>query len=201
VVINTFGIKRVQQCAELNQWMKSQFILDDFEEKTLDKALDRYANLAASWNEEELKMHFISAIITVADPNITDVCKTYFERPLTGIIQNYNMHVITDCMIAQPKLAGDPDKPYFFLQEFKQAQRFGRTDPQGQMLAAMLLAQQINADDKIIYGCYVVENNWRFTTLNGLNYCVSRQFNATEKIELLSIVFILRQLKTLILNR
>jgi hypothetical protein len=200
-VINTFGIKRVKQCATLNKWVAAQYVLDDFEDKTLDKALERYANLAASWNEEELKMHFISAIISVADPNITDVCKTYFERPLSGVINNFNIHVITDCMIAQPKLAGDPDKPYFFLQEFKQAQRFGRTDPQGQMLAAMLLAQDINRDDKPIYGCYVVENNWRFTTLNGLDYCVSRQFDSTNKAELVPIVCILRHLKELIINR
>jgi hypothetical protein len=180
---------------------KSAYVLDDFELKTLDKALERYANLAASWNEEELKMHFISAIITVADPNITDVCKTYFERPLTGMINNYNMHVVTDCMIAQPKLAGDPDKPYFFLQEFKQSQRFGRTDPQGQMLAAMLLAQEVNNDAKPIYGCYVVENNWRFTTLMNRDYCISKQFDATEREDLHQIVFILRKLKDLILNR
>ena len=111
------------------------------------------------------------------------------------------MTVITDCMVASPKLAGDPDKPYFFLQEFKQAQRFGRTDPQGQMLVAMLLAQKYNADDKYLYGCYVVENNWRFTTLKGLEYCVSPQFDATKKEDLHQIVFILRQLKELILNR
>jgi hypothetical protein len=68
-------------------------------------------------------------------------------------------------------------------------------------LMAMLLAQQANQDGKPIYGCYVVENNWRFTTLIGLDYCVSQQFNSIVKPELLSIVSILRKLKELILNR
>lgn len=201
IVINTFGINRIQKCEVLGQWIQAQYELDDFEIMTLDRALKRYFALAASWNEEELKMHFISSILSVADTNIPEVCKTYFERPLHGIINNYEMTVITDCMVARPKLAGDPDKPYFFLQEFKQAQRFGRTDPQGQMLVAMLLAQQYNADDKYLYGCYVVENNWRFTTLKGLDYCVSPQFDATKKEDLHQIVFILRQLKKLIINR
>ena len=200
-VINTFGINRIQECNVLSKWVQSQDELDDFELKTLDKALNRYFSLADSWNEEELKMHFISSILSVADTNIPKVCKTYFERPLHGIINNYEMNIITDCMVARPKRAGDPDKPYFFLQEFKQSQRFGRTDPQGQMLVAMLLAQQANADDKYLYGCFVVENNWRFTTLIGLDYCVSRQFDATEKENLIKIVYILRQLKELILNR
>ena len=69
------------------------------------------------------------------------------------------------------------------------------------MLAAMLLAQKINDDNKYIYGCYVIENNWYFTTLNGLDYCRSRQFDATQKTDLVQIVYILRELKNLILNR
>lgn len=69
------------------------------------------------------------------------------------------------------------------------------------MLVAMLLAQNMNNDNKPIYGCYVIENNWFFTTLIGLDYCVSRQFNAVEKPELISITFKLRHLKALILNR
>ena len=200
-MLNTFKIRTVSTCAALNNWLNASVILTDFENTTLDFALQRYHELSRGWNEEELKMHFISSVLSVADTNIPEVCKTYFERPLHGIINNYEMTVITDCMVARPKLAGDPDKPYFFLQEFKQAQRFGRTDPQGQMLVAMLLAQKYNADDKYLYGCYVVENNWRFTTLKGLDYCVSPQFDATKKEDLHQIVFILRQLKDLIINR
>lgn len=200
-VINTFGVKRVQQCKVLEHWLQAHYDLDDFELTTLDKTLNRYFSLAAAWNEEELKMHFISPILMVADTNIPDICKTYFERPLSGILNGYSLNLITDCMVARPKLAGDPDKPYFFLQEFKQAQHYGKTDPQGQMLAAMLLAQQSNQDGCPLYGCYVVDNNWRFTVLQGLEYCVSKQFDATEKPDLLQIVFILRKLKELILGR
>lgn len=201
IVINTFQVKRIQRCDSLTQWLTAYYELDGFEHKTLDNAIERYFDLAASWNEEELKMHFISPIITIANPNISDVCKTYFERPLSGILQGFQINLIADCMIAQPKLAGDPDKPYFFLQEFKQSQRFGRTDPEGQMLVAMLLAQQINQDEKTLYGCFVIERQWFFSTLNNLDYCVSRQFDSTQKNDLLQIVYILRKLKELILMR
>ena len=200
-MLNTFNIKTVYTCEVLENWLKNNDSVSDFEDKTLDLALNRFAELGKAWNEEELKMHFISAILSVANPNITNVCKTYFERPLEGVVNNYQMQIVTDCMIASPRPGGDPEKPYFFLQEFKQAQRFGRTDPQGQMLAAMLLAQQINADDKYIYGCYVIEKNWHFATLNGLDYCTSQQYNSTRKEELLQIVFALKKLKELIVNR
>ena len=65
----------------------------------------------------------------------------------------------------------------------------------------MLLAQQKNADNTPLYGCYVIERNWFFTTLIGLDYCVSQQYNSTQKPDLLQIVFILRKLKELIGRR
>jgi hypothetical protein len=206
-VMVTFKLNEVKTCQNLEALLsKSDDVLSDYENMTLDLALQRYETLGRGWNEEELKMHFISPIIAVANPNIDSVCKTFFERPLTGIINDYELHVVTDCMVASYNSAGQPLSPYFFLQEFKQSQRFGRTDrsggrPEGQMLAAMLLAQQINQDGKTIYGCYVIERNWFFTTLNGLDYCVSKQFDASDKTDLLAIVYALRHLKDLILNR
>jgi hypothetical protein len=200
-MLNTFGIQTISECEELNSWIDTNDSISDFEDKVLDLALLRYQRLGRGWNEEELKMHFISAILNVADPNIEGICKTFFERPLEGVINNYQMQIVTDCMVASHRLGGDPDKPYFFLQEFKQAQRFGRTDPQGQMLAAMLLAQQINGDEKYVYGCYVIEKQWTFTTLLDRTYCQSQSYNATKKDDLLQIVYILRKLKELILNR
>ena len=200
-MIDTFGIKKKSVCEMLNYWLSADGQLSDFENKTIDNALQRFNNLGMSWNEEELKMHFISAIFSITDINVDGVCRVYFERPLEGVVQNKLMHVKTDCMIAQPKLSGDPDKPFFFLQEFKQKQLWGRTDPQGQMLAAMLLAQEFNADDHYLYGCYVIEKNWHFTTLRQLDYCVSRQFDSTRKDDLLQIVFILRKLRELIEQR
>jgi hypothetical protein len=200
-MLNTFGIQTITECSVLNDWLQTNDVLDDFDNQIIDKALNRYAALGKGWNEEELKMHFISDIFKVADINIPKVCKTFFERPLAGVVNNYLMHVVTDCMIASPRLGGDPDKPYFFLQKFKQAQNYGKTDPQGQMLAAMLLAQEQNQDGKHLYGCFVKENNWRFTTLLGLDYCISHQFDSTQKPDLLQIVYTLRKLKELIAQR
>ncbi len=200
-MMNTFGIIKQTKCLILTEWLSIIANLSDIENSILDRALSRYERLSDAWNEEELKMHFISSIFDVADPNVKNVCKTYFERPLEGVVGDYEMHVITDCMIASSRLGGDPDKPYFFLQEFKQAQRFGRTDPQGQMLAAMLLSQEQNADGKPLYGCYVIERNWFFAVLTGRDYCVSKQYNSTDKNDLIQIVFILKKLKDLITNR
>ena len=199
-VINTFQIHKNRNCEHLNKWVDTTFLATSFEDQLLDFALQKYSDLGDGWNEEELKMHFISFILAAADINIPNVCKTFFERPLSGIIDDYELNIVCDCMVASPRLAGDPDKPYFFLQEFKQAQRFGRTDPQGQVLVAMLLAQEINLNNNPLYGCYVIERQWFFTTLIKRNYCVTKAYDATKKEDLLLIVAILKNLKTLILN-
>lgn len=200
-VLTTFHVKSKKKCSELDVLLSASGAVSTLEDGILELALSRYERMGQGWNEEELKMHFISAILSVADPFIQDVCKTFFERSLSGVVGNYELNIKTDCMIASYNEGGEPVKPYFFLQEFKQKQLWGKTDPEGQMLAAMLLAQEQNADGKYLYGCFVKENNWRFTTLLGSDYCVSRQFDTTQKTDLLQIVYILRKLKELILNR
>ena len=91
-----------------------------------------------------------------------------------------------------------PEIPYFFLQEFKKQKQ--NEDAEGQMLLAMLIAQQENANDKPVYGCYLQGKFWVFTTLHGKNYCVSRAFDATQTPELHKIIYILKALKQVILT-
>jgi hypothetical protein len=200
-VLTAFHVKEKFECEQLDKLLVPTGSITDFEDTTLNIAIDRYRRMGQGWNEEELKMHFISAVLGVADLYVENICKTFFERPLSGVVNNYELNIKTDCMLASYNEGGNPVRPYFFLQEFKQKQLWGKTDPQGQMLAAMLLAQEQNADGKYLYGCYVKENNWYFTTLQGLNYCVSQQFDSIKKADLLQIVYILRKLKELILNR
>jgi hypothetical protein len=69
------------------------------------------------------------------------------------------------------------------------------------MLSAMILAQDLNNDQKPMYGCWLQGKFWNFTTLIGRDYCVSKTYDATDMEDLHQIVFILRKLKDLILNR
>ena len=48
--------------------------------------------------------------------------------------------------------------------------------------------QEKNADGEYLYGCFVIDKNWHFATLQGLDYCVSQQYNSTNKNDLLQIV-------------
>ena len=105
----------------------------------------------------------------------------------------------TDMMLA--KGIGELiEAPYFFLHEYKREKKYSG-DPIGQMLGGMLIAQAQNNNGKPIYGCYVQGRFWFFSILEDKQYVISKAFDASEKEEALQIVFILRQLKQIILER
>jgi hypothetical protein len=66
---------------------------------------------------------------------------------------------------------------------------------------AMLIAQEKNQDNLPLYGSYVIGSTCYFTTLVGKDYCSSRLYDVSTKQDLLHIIFTLRKLKELILNR
>jgi hypothetical protein len=65
---------------------------------------------------------------------------------------------------------------------------------------AMLISQKENKNGKPVFGCYLQEKNWVFTMLQDKNYCVSRQFDATQSADLNQIIYTLRDLKRIILT-
>lgn len=111
---------------------------------------------------EELKMLFISPIFRIANVNERGKLRTFFERSLSGKVNNIQISVVVDCMIATPTKASRPASPYFFLQDGPSL-RYKRTEgdthdrsvgpAEGQMLTAMILAQDMNADGYPLYGC------------------------------------------------
>lgn len=199
-VIDTFNIEKVRNCAHLNHWLAVKGDFTPFEAQLMEQSRNHLELKWNEWNEEELKMHFISLVFFVAQIEVPKRISIFYERKYIGKVNDITISLIVDCMLANMTQSGRPKSPYFFMQEFKQSLGDGH-DPEGQMLAAMILAQSINQDDKPIYGCWIQGRFWYFTVLMSKDYCVSKPFNATEADDLLQIVFILRHLKTLILNR
>jgi hypothetical protein len=199
-IIDTFGIHKTRGNEPLKNWLTAQYTLSEDDGKLLERIYQRVQAFADGWNEEELKMNFVSFVLFLADIDEVGKIRTFFERSLIGTIGNVQISVKTDCMIASPKGLGTPREPYFFLQEFKK-QKGDKNDPEGQMLAAMVLAQHLNNDHKPIHGCWLVGNIWYFTMLEGQSYYQSNSFDANDKKDLTQIVFILRKLKELILER
>ncbi len=203
---DTFGLVRKEGvCEELDRWiddgkkLQQTTQLTDFEDQLLELIRADLSKNGYEWNEEELKMYFISPLLRIVNFE-SKYFKLFFERKLTATLNDIKLNGTVDAMIA----SGDfdkPQKPYFCLHEYK-AEKSGKdTDARGQLLSEMLAAQTINNDGKTIYGCYQLGRLWFFATLVGKEFCFSDGFIIDQKDFLLRIIFILRQLKTYIDER
>jgi hypothetical protein len=191
-------IPTVNNCEVLKKLINTTGVIEEPYIGYLEFHRQRLEFEGNAWNEEELKMHFLAHVLSVAKIDEPQKLKLFYERPLRDTVNGIEIAVICDCMIAKPFSINTPQVPYFFLQEFKKAKK--PDDPEGQMLLAMIAAQHLNADNKPVYGCWLQGKNWTFTTLHDKNYCVSRQYDASISEELYQIIYILRNLKKIILE-
>ncbi len=135
----------------------------------------------------------VGLIFYVANIEIPRKVMVFYERPLSGVVNDIPLSVICDCIVALPVI-NTPQNPYFFLQEFKKS-KGEKKDPEAQMLVAMLLAQEKNNDGKPIYGAYLIGTGWHFATLIGNDYCISPRIEVTVKDCLLQVIYTLKKLK------
>lgn len=198
-VIEKFNIERQKECKRLSEWLDVSGNLTQTEINLLEDVRKDIEWAGRDWNEEELKMNCIAIIFFIAKLNVPEKIQLFYERKLSGEVDGIAISVQTDGMLATPTRANRPKTPYFFLQEFKRSLGDDH-DPEGQMLAAMLLAQTLNKDNKPLFGCWLQGKFWNFTVLSNRNYCVSRSYDATQTEDLHAIIFILRNLKKIILN-
>jgi hypothetical protein len=198
-IVMTFDLSYNENCDILANWLNASYSLDATEFSILKKLHHTTQTAGIHMNEEELKAKVIALVFLLADIEVSKKIMVFYERPLSGKINDFPLSVICDCLVASPVINA-PQKPYFFLQELKK-NKGEKKDPEAQMLIAMLLAQQINNDAKPVYGSFLLGTNWHFTTLVNNDYCVSRNYDLTKEDELLAIIYALKNLKELIINR
>lgn len=199
-IIGAFDLKTDGDCSHLNEWLSARFELDMVESSIVGQLHAEMRETGDYLNEEELKIRFVGTAFLVAKVDLKDKIRVFYERPLSSVVEGYKLSVVCDCMVAAPLGKNSPKTPYFFLQEFKKG-KGEKNDPEAQMLHAMLIAQHQNADAKPVYGGYLVGADWRFATLIGREYCIGPKLDATQRNEMEQIIFALRQLKSLIVNR
>ena len=135
-------------------------------------------------------MDMLEAARNAATPLFT----IFAERPMTGIVGDYELYGSPDAVIAKGRYS--PKIPYFCFHEYKKENE-PKGDPAAQALAAMLAAQALNHRPHPIYGLYVVGKLWHFLLLHGQEYVVSPGFLADGK-ELFEIVKLLKALKPIL---
>jgi hypothetical protein len=194
LIAEVFKLERSGACSHLEKWLTQSFELTATELELLTLTHEEMVQSANYLNEEELKIRLIAPLFQIAKIDDANKIRVFYERALSAEIDDYQLSVICDCMVASSTIFKTPTHPYFFLQEFKKAKGEKR-DPEAQMLVAMLAAQKANNDDKPIYGGFLIGSVWQLATLVKKEYCTSRLYYATNKEDLMQIVFALRQLK------
>jgi hypothetical protein len=199
IIAEIFKLERSGICMHLEKWLDKSFEFDVFEKRILEEVYKEMLVSSDYLNEEELKIRLIAPLFQVAQLDDGDKIRVFYERNLSTEINDYQLSVVCDCMVAASTIFKTPAHPYFFLQEFKKAKGEKR-DPEAQMLLAMLAAQKSNNDGKPVYGGFLIGSIWRMATLVDNQYCTSRQYFATNKDDLIRIANALKNLKTLITN-
>jgi hypothetical protein len=155
----------------------------------------------ASWNEQDLSLHFIGPIFSLV--NFTEPYRfnLFAERKISSLLQTIDNEPIElygkpDEMIASG--FREPEAPFFCFQEFKR-EKDPNGDPTAQALAAMIVGQHINEDRHPMYGCYVLGRDWYFMILSGKQFCISRGYDATTE-NLYDLFKWLKSLKEIILQ-
>jgi hypothetical protein len=195
-VLDFFEIKKTPNPI-LNQWESATYPLTTSQHEEIQHLAANYEYEGDAWNEEELKVRFLAAILRIAEPDEKDKIKTFLERNITADYKDYTISVDVDLMMASTKGLNTPKKPYFFLQELKKGKK-STNDPEAQMLAAMLAAQILNDENHAIFGGYVVGRLWFFAVLEGKNYTLSQALDVTKVTDLQRVIYCLRKIKEMI---
>lgn len=198
-----FGLQKIENHSLLNNWLDvSQEVLSDDESKQLESLRNDLKNYVPRWNEDELKIFFISGILRLLNYEKVDVYSAFAQRNLGASLTTLDGELVyvngrVDFLVS----AGDysPEAPYFCLHEYKK-ERGTDSDPLGQLLVAMLVAQTHNEEKFPLYGAYVFGRYWYFVILDDDKYVISRSYDASEE-PIYEVYKILRKLKGIIEKR
>jgi hypothetical protein len=192
LLARTFGLQRLfTPTPTLKNWLAVTCELTEVETYFLEDARKDLIENTDYWNEEELKMHFISVIMRIV--RYQSPFKVYYNREIEAEKDGYLIKTEADMLVS--KGIGDLiETPYFFLHEYKREKKYAG-DPIGQMLGGMLVAQVRNNDGKPVYGCYVQGRFWFFAVLQGNEYAISNALNSTEIDDAQRIIAVLREIQ------
>jgi hypothetical protein len=187
-----FNINQVRNLVALDEWLVFAYSFQDTDSKFLNLLKQEMKDNANHWNEQELSLHFIGPILSFV--NFSDEnyrFNAFAARPISAIVDGIEMWGMPDGMIASGRR--EPKIPFFCFQEYKK-QIDPNGDPIGQVLAAMLVGQELNGHTQPIFGCYILGKEWNFMVLKEKEYAVSQSFDASSD-EIMDIFRILQGLK------
>jgi hypothetical protein len=201
-LIQTFKLNRIitQQTPLMEEWLDVPMPdLNIPEQYNFDRDLNKAQKYIAGWNEEDLKMKFISTILKLGHLMDDEMVIGYFDKIISATVEDIKLTVKSDFMLATGVLDVFTT-PYFHFQEYKPYKN-PSGDSMAQLLEAFLIAQASNKNNKPLYGVDIMGANWRFVIMEGKDYCISKSFDSVDKADLLTIIAVLRKFKFILETR
>jgi len=188
-------VVQVDEHKLLTDWinLSKDYILDDIENIITNRLQATLIYRVHDWNEFELIEHFVGPLFSLINFN-TKEYGMFSERLMKAVIGNYELSGCPDAVVAKGRRY--PKIPYFCFHEYKKEQET-KGDPQGQCLAAMMVAQELNNNERPLLGVVVKGEKWYFMVLQGKQYAISKPYKAVDE-EIYEIVKLLKHLKTII---
>lgn len=204
----TFDLEPVFGPSALDGWLSAGLPLTEQERYEANGFRELLVLNVGHWNEQELSLHFIGPIFSMIKFTVVRKMNLFAQRFISASVPDRlgNSVVLSgkpDGMLASGFRS--PETPFFCYQrsgvpEYKR-EKDPNGDPAGQCLAAMLVGQTLNANkEQLVYGCYVVGENWRFIILTDSHYAISPAFSAATD-EVYFIIGVLKRLRQVIYER
>ena len=201
-MISVFQLNKITETLTpaLQEWLDVSLpIFSMVEQHNFDNTYSRGVRQITTWSEEDLKMKFISPVLELGGVMEGKNFTSFFDKKLTGKVQGYALSVKADFVVAKGVL-DYMEKPFFHFQEYK-PEKNPTGDSMAQLLEAFLIGQTENQDKNPIYGCEVNGSTWRFITMEGKSYCVSKSYDSADREDLLKIIAILRKFREILETR
>ncbi|MEM7127874.1 MAG: hypothetical protein AAF702_16190 [Chloroflexota bacterium] len=190
-----FGLYSERNTDGLREWLTVDKEINEADRSRLQSLSHKLLARVHDWNEEELKIYFISHLLDMVDFDQGHY-RPFLERDLAVEYEDgKELSGTIDFVVAQGKQS--PRNPYFLIKEYKRQQDSSK-DPLGQLLAELMAAQFLNGEQQQpIYGAYIVGRYWYFVLLDGKVYSESLSYDATKE-DIFDIYHILDKVRSLI---
>jgi hypothetical protein len=103
-LMDTFKLNRITeyQTPLMKEWLDvPDLALNIHEQYSFDKDLARAQKHITGWNEEDLKMKFISPILELGSLLDDDVVIGYFDKTISATVEDIKLTVKSDFMLAK----------------------------------------------------------------------------------------------------
>jgi len=164
-----------------DDWFSNDIVLPSDLEDFFIELIDENQVFIDSYNEEDLKVHFIIPLLNrVKFKSIENNIRDFYENKMIYKTDRFIFSGTTDFLVSKGLF--ESEKPYFFIQEFKRAEEY--SNPRPQLIAELIAGVELN-NEITMKGAYIVGAIWNFVILEKLGkdtyqYFVSENFDSTK---------------------